>query len=348
MNAPIRVLVVDDSAFMRKALTRQIESDRRFKVVDTACNGREGIDKTLLLKPDVVTLDVEMPILNGLEALKGIVAKCTVPVIMVSAVTQAGAKTTMEALEIGAIDFIPKARGTENIHDKLLAASQSKRRMRAPAVPVLALVGEGGARLRPQVPAGRANIATRRDAEILLIGSSTGGPQALQQVIRDLPASFRLPVVIAQHMPPQFTGALAKRLDETCALTVVEAKDGDPLTKGTVYVAPGGMQMRVTQNQVKVSADSAGNLYKPSVNILAESVLKTFGRSVVAVMLTGMGNDGTKEFVRLRQAGAHTIAQDQATSVVYGMPRSLVEADGADEVLPLDQIGVRLRSLAGN
>lgn len=346
MNAQIRVLVVDDSSFMRKALTRQIEADHRFKVVDTASNGREGIDKTLLLKPDVVTLDVEMPILNGLDALKGIVAKSTVPVIMVSAVTQAGAKTTMEALEIGAIDFIPKARGTENIHDKLLAASQSKRRARGAAAPVLAVV-EGGARQRPAVAQPRATVATRRDAEILLIGSSTGGPQALQQVIRDLPASFRLPVVIAQHMPPQFTGALAKRLDETCALDVVEAKDGDILAKGTVYVAPGGMQMRVVQNQLKVTADSGANLYKPSVNVLAESVLKTFGKSAIAVMLTGMGNDGTKEFLRLRQVGAYTIAQDQATSVVYGMPRALVEADGADEVLPLDQIGGRLKGLVG-
>ena len=335
MANPIRVLVVDDSAFMRHALTRNIELDSRFKVIDTAVDGREAVEKTLRLKPDVVTLDVEMPVMNGLEALREIVARSSIPVIMVSAVTERGAKTTMEALEIGAVDFIPKAKGADLIHEKLLAAVNANlarqprpQRSAAAARPP-----------RPEAPAFRGT------PKIVVIGSSTGGPQALQDVIGQLPADLPVPIVIAQHMPPQFTLALAKRLDACCPPKVVEAKHGDLLVNGTVYIGPGGMHVRVTPTSLRVEPDKGESLYKPSVDVLAESALAAFGKNVLGVMLTGMGNDGMKEFVKLHWAGAYNLVQDQESCVVYGMPRAVADAGGADEVLPLEKIGLRIRAM---
>jgi two-component system, chemotaxis family, protein-glutamate methylesterase/glutaminase len=338
MANPIRVLVVDDSSFMRSALKRRIEQDSRFKVIDTAVNGQEGVTKALSLKPDVVTLDVEMPVKNGLEALKEIVAKSSVPVIMVSAVTEAGAKITIDALSIGAVDFIPKSKGAELIHEKLLAAVNAGLSRRIMA----------GRRTAPAAAAARsARAVTRVSARLVVIGSSTGGPQALQEVIKALPANLPVPVVIAQHMPPQFTLALAKRLNDLCPLRVVEAEDGAPLTPGTVHIGPGGMHTRVTSTHVKVEPDKGESLYKPSVDVLTESAINAFGKQILGVMLTGMGNDGAKEFIKLYKSGGYTLVQDQASCVVYGMPRAVADAGAANEVLPLDQIGPRIRSSFG-
>jgi two-component system chemotaxis response regulator CheB len=379
MPTPIRVLVVDDSAFMRAALRRNIEADPRFKVIDTAADGRQAVEKALRLKPDVVTLDVEMPVMNGLEALKVLVEKSTIPVVMFSAVTESGTKITMDALELGAVDFIPKAQGAELIHEKLLAAVCANPALRGAAARAQAIrnrqksqPGTKSAQFRfkePQksstsepsppplqrrTPFQQPSAAPRRDisyirvpAKIVVIGSSTGGPQALQEVIHQIPAELPVPVVIAQHMPAQFTSALAKRLNECCPPKVVEAQHGTPLEKGTVYIGPGGMHLRVTQNEIHVDDSKGESLYKPSVDVLARSVLESFGKNALGIMLTGMGNDGMAEFVNLHKAGAYTVAQDQATCVVYGMPRAVVEAGAADEVLPLDRIGLRIRSAFG-
>lgn len=340
MSAPVRVLVVDDSPFMRGVLPSKIEADSRFKVVGTAANGREAIEKTLALNPDIVTLDIDMPIMNGIEALKEIVKQSTASVVMLSARTEQGAAITLEALALGAVDFIPKSRGVERIHDKLLAvveARANKSRISAPRSTVV---------VRTTAPP-RAVTGSRISAKICVIGSSTGGPQALQAVLGQLPANLPVPVVIAQHMPPNFTKALAQRLNDLCKPKIVEASDGEPLEKGTVYISPGGMQMRVTTTEVKVSPDQGESLYKPSVEVLAESARLAFGKNVLGVMLTGMGGDGSIEFTKLRKLGGYNISQDQASCVVYGMPRTLVEAGGADEVLPLDQIGARIRSALG-
>ena len=338
MGDLIRVLVVDDSAFMRSALTRNIERDKRFKVIDTAADGREGVEKALRLKPDVVTLDVEMPVMNGIDALKEIVARSSIPVIMVSAVTESGAKTTMEALEFGAIDFIPKARGADLIHEKLFAAVTANLARKRPGPRPLSAPAAA--------PPSRADSPVFRGTpKILVIGSSTGGPQALQEVIGQLPANLPVPIVIAQHMPPQFTLALAKRLDAICPPKVVEATHGEPLVNGTVYIGPGGMHLRVTSTIIKVELEKGESLYKPSVDVLAESVLAAFGKNVLGVMLTGMGNDGMREFVKLHRAGAYNLVQDQASCVVYGMPRAVADAGGADEVLPLEKIGPRIRTM---
>lgn len=337
MSAAIRVLVIEDSQFMRNALARRIASDPRFQVIDTAENGQQGVEKAMLLKPDVITLDVEMPVMNGIDALKRIVAQSTIPVVMLSAVTDEGAKVTLEALEIGAVDFVPKSKGAELIHEKLIAAvganMRSRGSMRAPAL--------SASVTKAAAPATQSRPGTK----IVIIGSSTGGPQALQHVIGQLPANLPVPVLVAQHMPPNFTAALASRLDETCKPKVVEAKDGDVPQKGMVYVAPGGQHMRITTKGIRIAPDAGESLYRPSVDVLAQSALATYGKGVVGVMLTGMGNDGAREFARLRQAGAYNIAQDQSSCIVFGMPRSVIESGGADEVLPLDRIGERLKTL---
>jgi two-component system chemotaxis response regulator CheB len=347
LNKQYRVLVVDDSQFIRRALVRRIEKDPRFKVIDTAQDGREAVEKALQLKPDAITLDVEMPIMNGIEALKAIVAKTSIPVIMVSAATDAGAKVTLDALAAGAVDFIPKTKGAEQIHEKLLAAVTSNIARRA--TPDVAPVAAHQPQIAPRrvEPVAMRTAPNRLGTKLVLIGSSTGGPQALQHVIGGLPANMPVPVVVAQHMPEQFTLALAKRLDETCQPRVVEAKNDMPLEPGVVYIAPGGMQLRVSTTQLKVSPDRGESLYRPSVDVLADSALQSFGKSVIGVMLTGMGNDGSKGFVGLRKAGSYNIAQDQASCVVYGMPRSVYEAGGTDEVLPLDSIAKRLRAILG-
>lgn len=342
----IRVLVVDDSTFMRSALVRMVEMDKRFKVVGIAVNGQEGVEKAKELKPDVMTLDIEMPIMNGIEALKEIMASTKTPVIMVSTLTEAGAKVTLEALDLGAVDFIPKAlndksnnifKGAETLHEKLWAAAHANG---APAA-----MAEAPAAAASVPPPPAAERASRVEAKVILIGSSTGGPKALGEVLRQLPANLRQPVVVAQHMPPQFTTILAARLDETCPLKVVEAADGQTLAAGTVYIAPGGMHMRLEAGVLRIRPDAGESPYKPSVDVLTESIRRGFGKSVLAVMLTGMGNDGTREFVKLKQGGGYVLAQDAATSVVYGMPKAVAEAGGVHEVLPLARIGQRIREL---
>lgn len=344
MSPPlVRVLVVDDSPFMRGVLPPKIESDSRFKVIGTAVDGRDAIEKAVRLAPDVVTLDIDMPEMNGIDALKEILRRTTASVIMLSARTEQGAAIALEALSLGAIDFIPKSRGLEHIHDKLWTAVEARKLKMQAATSTRPAAASG---LRPAMPS-RAACGERVSAKICIVGSSTGGPQALQTIISQLPEALPVPIVVAQHMPPHFTKALAKRLDDTCKPKVVEAADGMPLTRGTIYIAPGGMQTRVTNSEIRVRPDNGESLYKPSIDVLAESARSAFGKNVLGVMLTGMGADGSAEFAKLRRLGAYNISQDQASSVVYGMPRSLVEAGGSDEVLPLDQIGGRIRSALG-
>lgn len=353
MSEQIRVLVVDDSSFMRGALVRMIERDPRFKVIDTAVNGKEGVEKAKALKPDVMTMDVEMPVMTGLEALKEIMATVRTPVIMLSTLTEAGAETTIRALELGAVDFLPKAlndkdnnifRGADGLYEKLLAAASVANGRKTQAVPQV--VAAAPVAPTPVIPV--APTVGTLDAKVLLVGSSTGGPKALSSLISKLPARLPVPVVVAQHMPAQFTLALAKRLDETCPVSVVEAKAGEPLMPGKVYIAPGGVHLRVgVGGIVEIAEDKGESPYKPSVDVLAESVRNVYGKRVLAVMLTGMGNDGTREYVKLKGLGAYVIAQDEQSSVVYGMPRAVLEAGGVSEVLDIERIGPRVCSLLG-
>ncbi len=358
---PIRVLVVDDSTFMRGALVRMISKNPRFTVIDTASNGKEGVEKAQALKPDVMTMDVEMPIMNGLEALAEVMKTVKTPVIMISTLTEAGAATTIKALELGAVDFVPKAfgdkennifRGADELYEKLFAAAGVDGGGASPHTPQpnMPALGVPGFMPRPATPAplpAPLPAVLRVSAKVVVVGSSTGGPKALQVLLEKLPVNFPVPVVIAQHMPPQFTQALAARLNEICAIKVVEMKDKDVLQPGTVYISPGGLHTRLTATGAAVREDKGESLYKPSVDVLAESAGQVFGKNIIAVMLTGMGSDGMREFVKLKQNGAHVIAQDQQSCVVYGMPKAVVEAGAASEVLPLDGIGMRLRGLMG-
>jgi two-component system chemotaxis response regulator CheB len=371
MPQPIRVLVVEDSAFMRHVLCRKIEADPRFKVIATAEDGLDGVEKAVSLKPDVMTLDIEMPVLNGIDALKRIVRSTAVPVIMVSAQTQAGARATLDALALGAVDFVPKANGAPFIHEKLAAAALSRAATVKPTSEAAATIRPGrDQRARPgpahtaptpaKEPEGRpaksaprsgstllrlANDVGSVSPRIIVIGSSTGGPQALESILRQCPAEFPVPIVVAQHMPPTFTAALAERLHAGCPPRIVEAKHGDTLRAGTVYIAPGGMQMRVSGSAIDIAADAGESFYKPSVSVLSASAFAACGSATMGIMLTGIGADGAKEFAAIRNAGGWTIAQDQETCAVYGMPRSVIEADGASEVLPLPAIGYRLRDI---
>jgi two-component system, chemotaxis family, protein-glutamate methylesterase/glutaminase len=328
----IRVLVVDDSAFMRKALSREIGLDPRFEVVGAACDGREGVQMALDLKPDVITLDVEMPVQSGLESLQDLSARSSAAVIMLSSATEAGAKTTLEALALGAFDFIPKNQCKSLLHEKLLAAASARsQRARGPARQFVQ-EGRGEAAALPKTFSPKA----------IVIGSSTGGPQALAELFSHLPLPLPAPFFIAQHMPRPFTAALARRLRDQSGHCVVEASDSDAIASGTVYVAPGGQQMRVKEGRISVRPDAGESVYQPSVDILAASVCESYGASVLAIMLTGLGRDGAREFTRLKNAGGWTIAQDGPSCTVFGMPKSVIDAGGACEVLPLKAIAPRV------
>ena len=369
----VRVLIVDDSSFMRNILSRMIERHPRLEVVGKATNGQEGVAMAQELKPDVVTMDIEMPVMNGLDALKAIMQSNPRPVVMVSSLTSEGAQATLDALSLGAVDFIPKAmednaqnilRRAEDLHAKLLAAASAKmqaatRPMPSKPAPMNLVPGTQtppvGAPVAPPPAAAPAPAATGarlhklEKAKLLLIGSSTGGPRALQTLLGALPAKMRVPIVITQHMPANFTAAMAARLDEQFALTVREAADGMLLENGVVYIAPGGTQTRIerkgTQLTFSVQPDQGESLFKPSVSVIAKSVMDVLGPDVLAVMLTGMGSDGAKEYAELRQRGAYVIAQDQATCVVYGMPKAVVDLGAANEVLPLERIAPQVGML---
>ncbi|RME68698.1 MAG: chemotaxis response regulator protein-glutamate methylesterase [Nitrospirae bacterium] len=339
-NGTIKVLVVDDSAFMRNAIVKMITTDAEFQVIGTARDGVEAVDKVLSLKPDIVTLDIEMPRMNGLEALRIIMDKHPVPVIVVSALTTEGAKETIEALELGAVDFIPKnladlSINIFNIKETLLKKLKliAKKRMNFNRRPSS----------EAPLSINKKTFEGKRRAAIVSIGASTGGPKVLQKLVPALPAELPVPVVVAQHMPREFTKVFAERLNQLSKLTVKEAEQGEPLSQGTVYIAPGGSHLIVKRQKplkmmVEIKEPDVNVLYKPSVDLLFSSVADTFGGSTIGVVLTGMGQDGLEGARKIKENGGYIIAQDEQTSVIYGMPRAVVEAGLADKVLPEDEI----------
>lgn len=372
----IRVIVVDDSAFMRNMLVRMIARDERFEIIASASNGQEGVDLVAQHKPDVVTMDVEMPVMNGLEALTRIMEATPTPVIMISTLTDAGAKVTMEALEKGAVDFMPKSlqdadknvfKSAEPLYEKIIAASQAQVKALA-ATSVRAIAAD---KTRPQTaiqyaadqpgtmaptttPAAppvniTSPVSALHSAKLLVIGSSTGGPRALTEVIKTIPKTLRVPGVVAQHMPPGFTKALAERLNECGGPKVKELQAGETLVPGTIYIAPGGLHTRLstsgTNFVVNTAEDKGESFYRPSVDVLAQTAQTVAGKDVLAVMLTGMGADGADGFLKLRKAGAHVIGQNAETCVVYGMPKAVVDNGAVNEVLPLADIGKRIGTL---
>lgn len=339
----VRVLVVDDSAFMRKAISMMIEDDPDIEVVGTARDGIDAIEKVKSLNPDLVTLDVEMPRMDGITALKKIMSDHPLPVLMVSSLTVEGARATIDALSAGAVDFIPKqlsyvSLDITKIKDDLISKIKAitKRRTRIFTRPLTNRIAPS--EKTPRIRMSRAQIVT--------IGISTGGPFSLQRVIPSLPVNFPVPVAIVQHMPAHFTKSLADRLDSISRLEVCEAEDGMELTRGKVFIAPGGLHMKFRRSggsiRIVVSRDPGDTLHRPSVDVTFSSAFELFGANVLATVMTGMGHDGLEGVRLIKRAGGKVIAQDEDSCVVYGMPRSIVEAGLADTIVPLEDIPATL------
>ena len=385
MSRKIRVLIADDSAFMRKVLTDLFNKQADFEVAGTAVNGRDLIDKVKQLKPSILTLDVNMPVMDGLEALAIIMEENPLPVVMFSSLTQAGTDATIRALSLGAVDFISKAGGAiskiEPVQDEILAkcraaatarVGSSSALMNAKPVtytprPLMSASNEPpkmkrievqrrtGLKLgqKPtvkiiqavppvQTPAARMNaLNASASKKLVAIGTSTGGPQALQSVVTRLPSNLPCGVVIVQHMPAGFTKSLAERLDSISAISVKEAENEEIIKPGQVYIAPGNYHMRVQPSaagkKIVLSQEPPVGNHRPAVNVLFDSVAQ-FGGDLVSVIMTGMGSDGCEGMKKIKAHGGYSIAQDENSCVVYGMPKAVVEAGLADEVRPLNKI----------
>ncbi|MFW9081071.1 protein-glutamate methylesterase/protein-glutamine glutaminase [Pseudomonas sp. P2757] len=371
----VKVLVVDDSGFFRRRVSEILSADPSIQVVGTATNGKEAIDQALALKPDVITMDYEMPMMDGITAVRHIMQRCPTPVLMFSSLTHEGARVTLDALDAGAVDFLPKnfediSRNPEKVKqmlcEKVHSISRSNRRFSAYSTPAPAAApaptpapapasssyGSHSAPARPapapaptRTPAASASSPApkRKSYKLVAIGTSTGGPVALQRVLTQLPGNFPAPIVLIQHMPAAFTKAFAERLDKLCRITVKEAEDGDILRPGLALLAPGGKQMMIDgRGAVKILPGDERLNYKPCVDITFGSAAKSYGDKVLAVVLTGMGADGREGARLLKQGGSSIWAQDEASCVIYGMPMAIVKADLADAIYSLDDIGKHL------
>lgn len=355
---PVKVLVVDDSRFYRNRLCEILTSDPSIEIVGTAENGREGLDKALSLKPDVITMDIEMPVMDGISAVREIMKQRPTPILMFSSLTSEGAQATLDALDAGAVDFLLKRL------DKL--SSKRGEFSRAICEKIRALAGRAAFIIKRNInkneteigaTASSASVARSVKAlvagdqkssafKIIVIGASTGGPVAVQTITSALPENFPVPILIVQHMPAAFTKPFARRLDALSKLMIKEAEDGDILTAGKIYVAPGGKQMVLesanTRQVLRIRESFENEQYKPSVDITYKSVSKVFGKAALAVILTGMGSDGREGASKLKTCGSEIWAQDEHTSVVYGMPQAVIEAGLADRVLPITEIARQL------
>jgi len=397
----VRVVIVDDSAFFRQRIADLLSTDQRIEVVGVASNGREGIEQVKRLKPDVVTMDVEMPQLNGIEAVRVIMRECPTKVLMLSSLTQEGARVTLQALEAGAVDYLSKDMRAwmdkslslqQQLTDKIVtiarqgraispfasrgaspagstsmvfrpernttrperaslssperqSASTSATTRPAAASPLARRSVVDTVAHRPRAAAGTAasrNIVVPREARLLVIGSSTGGPAALQEILTQLPANFPLPILLIQHMPKTFTSVFAERLNQQCQISVKEAENGDRLKPGHALLAPGGHQLIIdskVHDRINILPGDDRLTYKPSVDVTYGSAAKTWGNRVLAMILTGMGADGAEGARMLKQAGATVWAQSKESCTIFGMPQAVIKNGFADEILDLSQFG---------
>ncbi len=370
-----KVLVVDDSSFFRRRVTDILNKDPKLNVIDVAVNGQEAVDKALLLKPDVITMDIEMPVLNGIEAVRKIMAQSPSAILMFSSLTHQGAKATLEALDAGALDFLPKkfseiAKNSDEagslLRQRVIEIARKpvlqKAGMRQSATPSSVTPPTSSLRNRQARTVPRTNAAissqenkvvnvvkrsSGKEYKLLAIGTSTGGPVALQKILVELKQDFPLPIIIIQHMPAAFTAAFASRLNKLCKISIKEAAEGDILKPGCAYLAPGGRQMIISGNEnsakIKILDDNSPKItFKPSVDISFGSAAKTFSGKVLGVILTGMGSDG-KEGSRMLKAKGSTIwSQDEESCVVYGMPQAIDKAGISQLSLSLDSMAASM------
>lgn len=350
MKEKVRVLVVDDSSFFRKRIRNELERTGEIQVAGEAENGHQAVEMAGKLRPDLITMDVAMPLMDGIEAVRQIMREHPTKIIMFSALTSEGARSTLEALEAGAVDFLPKAagfgsdarhQGRDSLCRRVIDIAHRPRRS-GPAV------AREGDTVKPATPR-PAPALRKHPPRLVTIGASTGGPVAIQRVLSALSPTFPLPVVTAVHMPAEFTATFAERLDSTCRIGVALATDAAKLRPGQVLIAPGGMQTTVEGRgeHLRLRIRPGGEeLYKPSVDLLFSSAAEALGAEVLAVILTGMGADGTQGAGKLKRSGATVWSQDEGSSVVYGMPFSVVKAGYSDRVLPLDEVGEALMGLS--
>lgn len=356
----IRVLVVDDSSFFRRRVSEIINTEAKLEVIDVATNGQEAVDKARQLKPDVITMDIEMPVMDGISAVREIMAENPIPILMFSSLTHDGAKATLDALDAGALDFLPKkfediARNRDEavvlLQQRVLQIA-SKRAMlkRAPrSTPSRPTAPVGSAPVQSQASVASASKkfrASGKKYQLTAIGTSTGGPVALQKILTKLPSHYPHPILLVQHMPATFTAAFAARLNTLCKIQVKEAADGDVLKPGVAYLAPGGKQMMVEgrPGTAKLRILDGGDRmnYKPCVDVTFGSAAKIYSDKVLSMVLTGMGADGREGARMLKSAGSTIWAQDEESCVVYGMPQAVAKADISSEDLPLERIAERM------
>ncbi len=371
----VKVLIVDDSAFMRSSIQRMLEKDPKIEIVGTAKNGLEGLDQAAKLQPDIITLDVEMPVCDGLTMLQKLMETNPTPVIMVSTLTSEGADATLKALDYGALDFMPKYKdATSSINDleddlchKIHILSRRKpfmvKRRAALTTPspasTITSTATASTIAKPSSPSVvTSSVKTNEVAPSILtvpfgkpkrhligIGVSTGGPPVVQKILTAFPKNFPGCIFIAQHMPASFTGPFAQRLDGLCEISVKEATTGAPITMGTAYICPGGQHLRIDPQgplpSITITPDPTTAFYKPSADVLFDS-LSAFSSHALGVMLTGMGNDGCIGMTTFHKKGGKTIAQNEETCVVYGMPKAVVDANVADHVLGVDEIAQKI------
>lgn len=346
MISKIKVFTIDDSPIFRQVLKKIIDSHSDLIYSGFAENGLEALDKLKNVDPDIITLDIEMPEMDGIETLRHIMKNNPKPVIMISSFTEHGADVTLEALELGAVDYINKP-GSDDIKQNINELEKEvlskirlfsefnfpgnkyfKQELEDDGLPVI-----GG------LPSFEIPRTKKRGIKIICIGASTGGTVALSEILTKIKKDIGIPIVIAQHMPELFTYSFAKRLDSICPLEVKEAKDGERLKPNIVYIAKGGYHMKVLNRRIRLNNTEQSSAYRPSVNILFKSVKNEYGSKVLSIILTGMGSDGSAGIEEINDAGGYTVAQDEESSVIFGMPRNAIKTGKVERIIPLDKIG---------
>jgi two-component system chemotaxis response regulator CheB len=340
----IKVLIVDDSAFARYTISKYICNDDNIEIIGTSHDGHDAVKKVKSLRPDVVTMDIQMPHLDGLQALEKIMSDCPTPIIMLSSLTSEGAEATVKALELGAVDFFLKPSLTDSDNKGLLFNELIKKIKSIARVNINHLTNKhelihkkesiDAASFQQHEKTGHVDIT-----KLIIIGSSTGGPRSLYQIIPTIPSNIPAAILIVQHMPPKFTGTMAERLNELSAIDIKEAQTGDEIIEGRALIAPGGYHMIVGKNKkILITEDKPRSGLRPAVDVTMESAVNIYGRLCTGVILTGMGHDGTEGASLIKAAGGTVLAQDEESCVVFGMPRSVIENGLANKVVPLHEI----------